>query len=68
MVTEAKSIAGAVNPTEAIETGFEHSRIEHGGFETDQAERLVVIGNMNARPRGVLRMWRSRNQSSRRRQ
>ena len=67
-MTEATSIMGAVYPIEVLETGFQHSRIEHGGLETDQAERLVVIGNMNARPRGVLRMWRSRNQSSRRRQ
>ena len=37
-MTEATSIVGAVNPIEVLETGFEHSRIEHGGLEADQTE------------------------------
>ena len=67
-MTEATSIMGAVNPIEVLETGFQHSRIEHGGLETDQTERLVALGNINSRPRGTLSMWRSINQALRRRQ
>ena len=67
-MTEATSNVGAVNPIEVLETGFEHSRIEHGGLEADQTERLVALGNITARPRGALPMWRSRNQPLRRRQ
>ena len=52
-MTEAASIAGAVKPIEVRETGGEHSRIEHGGLETDQAERPVALGNMTARPRAA---------------